>query len=155
MVTGDETFRKAVVIITVGMVVPALPIALAGDLIVASLSYRAFLGTLAVGYGAAVVVLLEWLSLDRPTFTFASLVWPWVVFLAALLVVLLLNDGEQIPRGPIADVVRTLYGNAWIWGQEGVVPFEYGAAFTIAGVGAVALSSRLQRGGLRPAEQFE
>lgn len=156
MVTGDETFRKAVVFITIGMVVPALPIALAGDFIVASFSYRVLLGTIAVSYGVAVVVLLEWLSLDRPTFAFASVVWPWVVFFAGIFAIRMLNKGEPIPQGPVADVVRTLYGHHWIWGQEGASALgEYGAVFMTAGIVAVALSSHLQKRGLLPAAYFD
>lgn len=155
MVTGDETFRKAVGIITVGMVVPALPTALAGDVIVASLSYRAFLATIAVSYGVGLVVLLDWLSLDRCAFTFASIVWPWVVFFAGLFLVILLNRGEPIPQGPVADIVRTLYGDHWIWGQEAASRGEYGVVFMIAGIVAVALSWCLQRRGLQPAAYFE
>lgn len=147
MVTGDRTFRKAVGIITLGMMIPAFPVALAGDLVVASLSYRVFLGLVAVAYGVIVVVLLDWLSLDRLTFIFTSLVWPWIVFFTTLFGILILNEGEQIPRGPIANIVRTLYGNHWIWGTETPGQVDYAAVFMITGIIAVAISSFLQRKG--------
>jgi hypothetical protein len=135
------------------MALPALPVALVGDSIVASVSYVAFLGALAVGFCVAVVVLLERLSLDRSTFGFASLVWPWVVFFTALFGVLLLNEGEQIPRGPIADVVRTLYGYDVMWGIETTTTqFAYAAVFMLAGTGAVAVSSLLHRRTPQPTE---
>ncbi len=155
MDTGDETFRAAVAIITVGMVLPAVPVAIGGDLIVASVSYEVFLTALAVGFGVVAFVVVEWLSLDRITFAFASLVWPWVVFFSALFVVLLLNAGEQIPEGSMANVVRTLYGDDWIWGTEPTAEFAYGAAFVIAGCGAMAVSAFLERHALHPTEDSE
>lgn len=133
-----------VAIITLGMVLPAFPVALGGNLIVASFTYDVFLTVLAFGFGVAGVVLLEWLSLDRITFAFASIAWPWVVFFTAFLRVLLLNEGEQIPEGHIANIVRTIYRNDWIWGAEPTTELAYGAFFMIAGVGAVVVSSLLE-----------
>jgi len=155
MDTEDTTFRTAVAIITVGMVLPAFPVALGGDVIVASLTYEVFLTALAVGFGVLVFVVVERLSLDRITFAFALFVWPWIVFFTALFGILLLNEGEQIPEGPIANVVRTLYGSHWIWGTEQTTQFAYGAVFTIAGLGAIAISALLERRSLHPMERSE
>lgn len=155
MDTTARTFRTAAAIITVGMVLPAFPVALGSEMIVASLTYEAFLAALAVGFGVVVFVSVERLSLDRITFAFASFVWPWVVFFTALFGVLLLNEGEQIPEGPVANLVRTLYGDHWIWRGEPTTEFAYGAVFMIAGLGAVAVSEFLERRTLHSMENSE
>jgi len=89
---------------------------------------------------------LELLDCDRLTFLFASFVWPWIVFLATLFVVLLVNNGEQIPEGPVADVVHTLWGNSRVWKTTpSGSAVAYPAAFMLAGIVAVVLQ-RFYRG---------
>jgi hypothetical protein len=89
---------------------------------------------------------VELWALDRLTFLFVAVVWPWVVFFAGLFVVLTLNEGSQIPRGPAANVFRALRGDRYVWdlpAQGGW--YHYGLTFVLAGIGTVALSVALDR----------
>lgn len=146
MERGDRTFRQAAIVFISGMILPGIAVALAGDLIVTAVSYHAFLGLLALGFGLVATAGIELLELDRLTFLFASFVWPWIVFLATLFVVLLLNSGEQIPEGPVADVVHTLWGNSRIWGASpSGSAVAYPAAFMLAGIAAIVLPHLYRR----------
>lgn len=143
MQTGDDTFRRAGIVFTLGMILPGVAVAFAGDLIVSALSYPAFLGGLGISFSLVVGALVNRSGVDRIGFLFASFVWPWVVFVASFLVVLLLNNDEQIPQGPLADVVRTLWGDSWFWGAT--IPeasaVAYPAVFMLSGIAAVTLPS--------------
>lgn len=134
MTKGDRTFQQSAVIFISGMVLPGIVVVLAGDLLLTGVSYNAFLGMLALGFSLLTIACLELLEFDRLTFFFASFVWPWMVFLATLFVVLLLNKGEQIPEGPVADVVHTLWGNSQVWGTTpSDSALAYPATFMVAG----------------------
>lgn len=144
---ADDTFRAAIGLVTVGMLLPALPVALAGEWLVAAFSYDMFLTAIGVSFGLVAFAAVEGFDLDHATFVFVAVVWPWIVGFGGLLGVLLLNEGEQIPRGPVADIFHTLTGDPMVW-QTAVGEFElfsYGAAYMIGGVGAVVLSNVFRR----------
>lgn len=155
MAPGDPTFRKAIGIITLGMALPAIPAALAREQLVASLSYELFLGAVALTFAFAVLAVFERWSLDRITFAVALVVWPWVLYFGTIFGVLLLNREELIAQGPVARLVRTLYGHHWIWGSEPPMEFAYGVAFMLAGLGAVAIASLRHRQVLHQTGFFE
>lgn len=130
------------------MILPGIAVALAGNLIVNTVSYHAFLGVLALGFGLITIAGFELMEFDRLTFLFGAFVWPWIVFFATLFLVLLLNNGEQIPEGPVVDVVHTLWGNGQSWGTTpSRSPLVYPAAFMITGIVAVGLQRFYRRTG--------
>lgn len=132
----DEDFPAALAILLAGMLAPALVAAIARDFMSMYVTAREFVLVFAVGYGIVAWGLIERLDLDRTSFLLVSIVGPWPVLLASLFGVLLLNEGEQIATGPVADVFRYLTGSSV------ASFFGYGALFTLAGAGAVALSKQ-------------
>lgn len=132
----DEDFPAAVGILLAGMLVPALVAGVARDFLSMYVTARQFVLVLVVGYGIVAWGLIERSDLDRTTFLLVSIAGPWPVLLATLFGVLLLNQGEQIATGPVADVFRYLAGGSF------ASFFGYGALFTLAGAGAVALSKQ-------------
>lgn len=131
----NEDLPAAVAILLVGMFVPALVATVARDLLSMYLTVRQFVLVFAVAFGVVSWLLIELLEIDRTTFFLASIVVPWPVLLASLFGVLLLNQGEQIPRGPVADVFRYLIGDVGSF-------LGYGAMFMLVGVGAVGVSKK-------------
>lgn len=144
---ADDTVRAAISLITAGMLLPALPVALAGEWLVTAFSYGTFLTAIGVGFGLVAFAVVEKLDLDRATFVFMTVVWPWIMGFGGLLGVLLLNEGEQIPRGPVADIFHTLTGDPMVWGTAAgeFELFGYGATYMIAGLSGVVLSAMLRR----------
>lgn len=95
--------------------------------------------TVAVAYGLVARLLVEPEAMDPTSFLLVSLVWPWALLIGLLFALLLLNQGEQIPEGPVAEVYRLL-ARSWP-GQF----FGYGAVFAAAGVAAIGVSRRYRR----------
>ncbi|MDY6819545.1 MAG: hypothetical protein SVG88_12870 [Halobacteriales archaeon] len=141
----DLTFRQATTVTTIGMILPAVPMALAGNQITTILNYHTFLGVLGLAFGLGLALLIERQAWDRLTVLFVVIVWPWVVFFTGLFTVLVLNEGEQIPGGPVADIYWQLVGSQYIWGGASPPPMIYGATFMCAGIGTVLLSVLVHR----------
>lgn len=130
----DEDLPAALAMLLAGMLAPALVAAVGRDLLSMYLSARGFVHVSAVAFGVVAWGLIEWLDLDRTTVLLVSIVAPWPVLLASLFGVLLLDQGEQVLAGPVADVFTYLAGRSF------ASLAGYGADFALAGVGAVALS---------------
>lgn len=130
---GD--FPTSFAILAAGTLTPALVVAVAPEPAALPVSGRGVVLVVAAAFGLASWLLIERLGLDHVDFLTASFVTPWLVLLAGTFLVLFLNRGEQIPRGPAADVFRFLIGPTADF-------FVYGAAFVLAGTVAVGLSKR-------------
>lgn len=137
----DEDFPIAFAVLVAGMLVPALVVAAGLELLELYVSSLEFVVIAAVAFGLLAWILIERRDIDRTSFGLVAVVWPWPVLFASLFGFLLLHRGQQIPRGPVADVFRFLIG-----GVEGF--FRYGALFALAGVAAVGVSRAVEaRGG--------
>lgn len=126
-------------LLVLGMVAPGLAVLVAGDLLALYLSMTDLTLLVAAGYG-----LLAWVAIDRAwiddtSYLLVSLIFPWPLVVGVLFVVVLLNQGEAIPRGPLADVFRALTTD-WPGSM-----FGYAAVFAGAGVGSVLLSRGYRR----------
>lgn len=139
----DDAFPPAVALLLAGMLAPALVASLGRDVLALYLSGPRFALVSAGVFGVVAWGFIEWMDLDRTTVGLVSLAAPWPVLLASLFAVLLVNRGEPVPTGPVADVFRFLTGDT-----VGSF-FGYGAAFALAGLGAVALSAWVDRLGQR------
>lgn len=133
----DEDLAPALAILLAGMLVPALLAAVGRDLLLLYLDARQFVHVFAVAYGITAWAFIVWLDLDRTTFILVSVVAPWPLLLASLYTVLLLNQEDTLLTGPVADVFTYLAGRSF------ASLFGYGADFMLAGIGAVALSKRV------------
>lgn len=139
MYGGVETdFPRSVAMLAAGMLAPAVPVAVVEDPSALPVSGWGVVVVAAAAFGLASWLTIERLGLDRVDFLTASVVVPWLFLLAVTFLVLFLNRGEQIPRGPLADVFRFLIGP-----DEGF--FVYGGSFAIAGAAAVGLSTFYRR----------
>lgn len=136
---GAQTdFPRSVVLVVAGMLSPAVVVALASDPAALPVSGRGIVVIVAAAFGLASWLAIERRGLDRVDVLTASIVVPWLLLVAVTFLVLLLNRGEQIPRGPLADVFRFLIGS-----DDGF--FVYGGSFALAGAVAVGLSTVYRR----------
>jgi len=137
-IRSSDDLWAPLALLALGMVAPGVLQVLAGDLLALYVSAGQLTVFVAVGYGLVAWLLVERDAVDRTSFLLVSLIWPWILVFGTLMVLLLLNQGEQISRGPLADVFRTLTHD---WpGFLG-----YGAVFTVAGVATFAVSRRYER----------
>lgn len=132
--SSDDLWRP-LALLALGMLAPGLVLAAAADLVSMYASAGQLVVAVAVAYGLVAWLLVERAVIDRMSFLLVSLVWPWLLLFGLLFTLLLLNEGEQIPQGPAADVFRSLTS-----GWPGF--FGYAAVFAVAGLAAVGLSGR-------------
>lgn len=129
----DEDFPMAFGLLIAGMSIPALVVGAGRSLLELYVSSLQFVVIAAFAFGLLAWILIERLDIDRTSFGLVAVAWPWPVLFVALMGFLLLHRGQQIPRGPVADVFRFLIGDV-----EGF--FLYGGLFALAGLGAVGVS---------------
>ncbi len=141
-VDNDDVLPSAL-IVTVGMVLPAIPVSLAQDVpdtassepvplvLIGAIEYQMFLVTLTVAFGLCSWFLLEFFDMDRISFLFTTLVWPWIVALSGLFLVRLIAGRTWGEHG-LAFVFSHLTGGGQL--------ILYGFAFMSGGVLASVLS---------------
>ena len=127
-------------LLSLGLLLPGLLWVLAGDLIALYGSAVELTLVVTAGYALLAWYLIDRGRVDRTSFLLVSLIWPWPLVFGILLLVLLLNQGEQIARGPLATIFRaitsdwpgSLIGYAAVFAATGIVVFlvsrRYGAA---------------------------
>lgn len=133
----DEDLPVGLAILLTGMIVPALVLAVAQDIVTLYVGPLEFVLIAAAAFWLLAWVLIEYLKIDRTSFALVGVAWPWPVLFAALIGFLLLHRDEQVPQGPLADVFRFLIGGAESF-------FLYGALFALAAIGAVAASKAVE-----------
>lgn len=132
-VRSSEDLWPPLAVLVLGMLAPAIAIVAGEELLTLYVSTDLLVGLFGVGYGLVAWYLIERRVVDRTSFLLVSVVWPWLLIIGLLFALLLLNQGEQIPLGPLADVF-----NALTYGWPGVL--GYGGVFAVAGIAAVGLS---------------
>jgi hypothetical protein len=123
-------------LLSLGLLFPGVLWALSGDLIALYASAIELTIVVTTGYALLAWYLIDRGRVDRTSFLLVSLIWPWPLLIGLLMLVLLLNQGEQIARGPLADVFRAITAD---W--PGSI-FGYGAVFAGAGIGIYLLTHR-------------
>lgn len=133
----DEDLPVGLAVLLAGMIVPALVLAVAQDVITLYVGPVEFVLVAAAAFWLLAWVLIESLEMDRTSFAMVGVAWPWPVLYAALIGFLLLHRDEQVPQGPLADVFGFLIGGAESF-------FLYGALFALATIGAVGASKAVE-----------
>ncbi len=123
-------------LLVLGLLVPGLLWAIAGEFIGLYLSPIELTLVSIVGYGLLAWFLIDRGTLDRTSYVLVSLIWPWPLLFCVLLLLLLLHRGEQIPRGPLANIFRTVTTD-WPGSLIG-----YGALYTATGIVVFLISRR-------------
>ena len=136
-------FRRQGLVITAAMLLPALPVTLADDVVhnahqplvplplVGAVAYGAFLVGLGAGFAAVGWVLIEVGYLDRLSLFLAAITWPWVVVVGGVLVVMLVAGPNWSPH-PVSVAFNRLTGD----GQA----IAYGLPYCLGGTAAAGLS---------------
>jgi len=126
-------------LLSLGLLLPGLLWALAADLIALYGSAVALTIVVTIGYALTAWYLIDRDRIDRTSFLLVSLIWPWPLLFGLLVLVLLLNQGEQIARGPLANVFRAVTTD-WPGSLIG-----YGAVYAGTGVAVFLASRRYER----------
>ncbi|MDX1745164.1 MAG: hypothetical protein R3324_04440 [Halobacteriales archaeon] len=134
-------------LLSLGLILPGLLWAVYHEFIGLYLSAIELTLISTVGYGLLSWYLIDRGTVDRLSYLLVSLIWPWPLLFGVLFLLLLLNRGEQIPRGPLASTFRTV-----TTGWPGSI-FGYGAVFSATGI-AVAVISRRYDERFLPAARF-
>lgn len=135
---SGEDLRTVVTLLLGGMAIPPVLVLSAGDSASLPVSGQGLVLAGAAAFGVTAFALIDLRDLDGVNLAMAAIVLPWLVLLAAVQIVLLLNSGEQVPSGPAAAVLDLLIGSVGDF-------FVYAAAYGVAGVGALGLSRLLRR----------
>ncbi len=135
----SEDLWPPLALLVAGLLAPGLCWAVAGDLLSLYLSAVELTLLVAVGYGLVAWFLIDSGSIDQTSFLLVSLIWPWPLLFGVLILLLLFNQGEQIMRGPVADIFRELTAD---W--PGSI-FGYAAVYAGTGVAVFGLSRRYDR----------
>lgn len=145
---GSDAFSRQALVITVGMLLPAVPVALAEDVshnahhpfvplpLIRAVEYDVFLLGLGLAFAIGSWLLIERSYLDRVSFLLASIFWPWVIVLGSVFFVLLAAGPNWSPH-PVSVVYRQLTGG----GQA----IDYGIPFFLGGIIAYGLSRLKER----------
>lgn len=137
------SFGRNALIITLGMVLPIVPVAFGPDVAytastnpvplpaVGAVEYHTFLISLAILHAVGLLLLIEHLDLDRLSFLLSSIVMPWIVVFGGVVLVLLIA-GTTWADHPVALLYNRLTGRGHV--------IAYGTAFFMGGIGAYLLS---------------
>lgn len=144
----SDAFSRQVLVITVGMLLPAVLVALAEDVLhnahhplvplplIRAVEYDVFLLGLGLAFGIGSWLLIEIGYLDGVSFLLASIFLPWVIVFGSLFFVLLVAGPNWSPH-PVSVVYRQLTGGGQL--------IDYGIPFFLGGIMAYGLSRLKER----------
>lgn len=147
-VDGSDAFSRQVLVISVGMLLPAVPVALTEDVphnahhplvplpLIRAVEYDVFLFGLGLVFTIGSWFLIERGYLDRVSFLLASLIWPWVISIGSVFFVLLVA-GPNWSAHPVSVVYHQLTGGGQV--------IDYGIPFFLGGIIAYGLSRIKER----------
>lgn len=145
---GSDAFSRQALVITVGMLLPAVPVTLAVDVpdtahhplvplpLIPAVEYDVFLLGLGLVFASGSWLFIERGHLDGVSFLLASIFWPLVIVLGSVFFVLLVPGPNWSPH-PVSVVYHQLTGG----GQA----IDYGIPFFLGGIIAGGLSRLKKR----------